>query len=184
KRRRPSVPANSSTSLRSRSFTTSPRLSASKSRSIFAWLMGCLKGDAGEDFKDRSCHLKISARGALFARIGGQLLVFDPGSEQRNHPVENPHLKADKAELALKEMSAVINSTFVECRHGTQFRANLLPEEFPQFFAQPVDGETLSRGEEKLHDRFGGDLPHPFSPWSNLAYGKEKTATSATGGFR
>jgi hypothetical protein len=42
KRNRPSAPANSSTSLRSRSFTTSPRLSASKSRSISAWLIGCL----------------------------------------------------------------------------------------------------------------------------------------------
>jgi hypothetical protein len=37
-------------------------------------------------------------------------------------------------------MSAVINS--VECRHGAQFRSNLLPEEFPQLFAQPVYGET------------------------------------------
>ena len=43
KRNRPSAPANSSTSLRSRSFTTSPRLSASKSWSISAWLIGCLK---------------------------------------------------------------------------------------------------------------------------------------------
>jgi hypothetical protein len=43
KRNRPSEPVNSSTSLRSRSFTTSPRLSASKSLSISAWLIGCLK---------------------------------------------------------------------------------------------------------------------------------------------
>jgi hypothetical protein len=39
----PSVPADSSTSLISRSFTTSPRLSAPKSRPISAWLIGCLK---------------------------------------------------------------------------------------------------------------------------------------------
>jgi hypothetical protein len=24
-----------------------------------------------------------------------------------------------------------------------------------------------------LHDRLGGDLPYPFSLWSNLAHGKE-----------
>ena len=60
---------------------------------------------------------------------------------------------------------------------------SLLPEEFPQFFAQPVYRETLSRREEELHDRLGGDLPHPFSLWSNLAHGKEKAATSATAGF-
>ena len=33
---------------------------------------------------------------------------------------------------------------------------------FPEFFAQPVDRETLSCREEELHDRLGGDLPHPF----------------------
>ena len=36
----------------------------------------------------------------------------------------------------------------VECRHGAQIGANLLPEEFPQLFAQPVYRETLSRREE------------------------------------
>jgi hypothetical protein len=41
KRRRPSLLANSSTSLRSRSVTTRPRLSASKRWSISAWLIGC-----------------------------------------------------------------------------------------------------------------------------------------------
>ena len=39
------------------------------------------KGDAGEHFKARRCHLKISARATLFAHIGGQRLVFDPGSQ-------------------------------------------------------------------------------------------------------
>jgi hypothetical protein len=34
--------------------------------------------------------------------------------------------------------------------------------------------ETLSCREEELNDRLGGDLPHPFSLWSNLAHGKEK----------
>lgn len=100
KRRRPSAPANSSTSFRSRSLTTSPRLSASKSRSISAdWLP---KGDAGEHFECRHCHLKISARATLFAHICGQGLVFDPGSQQRNHSVENPQLKAGKGELAVE----------------------------------------------------------------------------------
>ena len=69
----------------------------------------------------------------------------------------------------------------VERRHGAQFRANLLAEEFPQFFAQPVDCETLSRGEEELHDRLGGDLPHPICLWSKLAHGKEKGVTDGAG---
>ena len=43
---------------------------------------------------------------------------------------------------------------------------------FPEFLAQSVDRETLSCREEELHDRLGGDLPHPFSLLSNLAHGK------------
>jgi hypothetical protein len=35
----------------------------------------------------------------------------------------------------------------------------LLQEEFPQFFAQPVDRETLSRGEEELNDRLAAISP-------------------------
>ena len=60
------------------------------------------KGDAGEHFKARRCHVKISARATLFAHIGGQRLIFDPASEQRNHPVENAELKADRGELAVE----------------------------------------------------------------------------------
>ena len=60
------------------------------------------KGDAGEHFKGPCCQLKICARATLFAHIGGQRLIFDPASQQRNHPVENPKLKADKAELAVE----------------------------------------------------------------------------------
>jgi hypothetical protein len=71
-------------------------------------------------------------------------------------------------------MSTVINSTFVERRHGAQFMANLLTIKFSKLFAQPVYRETPSRGEEELHDHFRGDLPHPFSLWSNLAHRKEK----------
>ena len=60
------------------------------------------KGDAGEHFKCPCCQLKICARATLFAHIGGQRLIFDPASEQRNHPVENAELKADKGELAVE----------------------------------------------------------------------------------
>jgi hypothetical protein len=63
KRKRPSLPANSSTSLRSRSATTSPRLSASNRRSISAWL----KGDAGEHFKRSGRETRISTCSSLFA---------------------------------------------------------------------------------------------------------------------
>jgi hypothetical protein len=63
------------------------------------WL---LKGNAGEHFKGRRCHLKVCARTTLFAHIGGQRLVFDPGRQERNDPVGDAKLKADKAELAAK----------------------------------------------------------------------------------
>ena len=58
-----------------------------------------LKGDAGEHFERRRCHLKISARATLFAQICGQRLAVDLGSQNRNHPVDNSELKADKGEL-------------------------------------------------------------------------------------
>ena len=61
------------------------------------------EGDAGEHFKDSRCQLRICARATLFAHIGGQRLVFDPGGQQRNHPVENPQLKAGQGELAIEE---------------------------------------------------------------------------------
>jgi hypothetical protein len=40
-------------------------------------------------------------------------------------------------------MSAVINSTLLS-RHGAHFRANLLPEKFPQLFAQSVTVNSLT----------------------------------------
>ena len=63
-----------------------------------------------------------------------------------------------------------------------QFRADLLAEEFSELFAQSVDREALSRGEEELHDRFGGDLPYPLSLLLNLTHGKK--TMRAAGGFR
>ena len=60
------------------------------------------RGDASRYFKGPCCHLRICARATLFAHIGGQRLVFDPAGKQRNDPVENPQLKADKAELAVE----------------------------------------------------------------------------------
>jgi hypothetical protein len=50
-----------------------------------------------------------------------------------------------------------------------------VPEKFPQLFAQPVYRETLSRREEELNDRLGGDLSDLFPFWSNLAHGKKKS---------
>jgi hypothetical protein len=60
-----------------------------------------------------------------------------------------------------------------------KFRANLLPEKFAQLFAQPVYRESLSGREEELHDRLGGDLPHPLSLWSHLAHGKQRELVQA-----
>ena len=60
------------------------------------------KGDAREHFKGSCCQLKICARATLFAHIRSQRLIFDPGSQQGNYPVENPQLKADKGELAVE----------------------------------------------------------------------------------
>jgi hypothetical protein len=57
-----------------------------------------------------------------------------------------------------------------------QFRHHLLTEEFPKLFAQPVYSETLSRREEELNDRLGGDLPHPRNnscPPSYVGIGSE-----------
>ena len=71
-------------------------------------------------------------------------------------------------------MSAVINSTLLSAATARSSGSNLLPEEFPQLFAQPVYCETLSGGEEELNDRLGGDLAHPVCLWSNLAHGKKK----------
>ena len=59
------------------------------------------------------CHLKISARATLFAQICGQRLVVDLGSEERNHPVENPQLKAVKAELPVERNERGNNSTLL-----------------------------------------------------------------------
>jgi hypothetical protein len=59
------------------------------------------KGNAGEHFEGRRCEIKMPARATLFAQICGQRLVVDLGSEERNHPVENPQLKADKAKLTV-----------------------------------------------------------------------------------
>ena len=87
KRNRPSAPANSSTSLRSRSFTTSPRLSASKSWSISAWLIGCLKAMQASTSRVAGCQLKICARATLFAHIGGQRLVLDPVVSSETTPL-------------------------------------------------------------------------------------------------
>jgi hypothetical protein len=65
KRRRPSAPTNSSTSLRSRSVTTSPRLSASKRCSISDWLIGCLKtmqASTSSFALARVCSLKYATK--------------------------------------------------------------------------------------------------------------------------
>ena len=88
--------------------------------------------------------------------------------------VNDSELKADKGELLIAGKQRGYQLHVTERRHGAQFRANLLPEKFSQLFAQSVHREAFSRGEEELHDRLGGDLPHPSSLWSNLAHGKKK----------
>ena len=84
-------------SLKSRRFTTSPRLSASKRWSISAWLIGSPKGDAGQHLEGRK--IKTPASRALFAQLCGQCLVVDLCSEKRNHRINNPQLKTSKSQL-------------------------------------------------------------------------------------
>ena len=81
------------------------------------------KGDARQHFKGRRRHLKISARATLFAHICAQRLVFDPGSQQRNHPIENPQLKADKGELLIAGKQRGYQLHVTERRHGAVFGA-------------------------------------------------------------
>jgi hypothetical protein len=79
KRRRPSLLANSSTSLRSRSVTTRPRLSASKRWSISPWLIGCLKAMQASTSSvaivspefafARVCSLKYAAKALLWTSV-------------------------------------------------------------------------------------------------------------------
>jgi len=59
-------------------------------------------------------------------------------------------------------MSAVINSTLLSAATARSSAGTSCRKKFPQLFAQPVYRETLSRREEQLNDRLGGDLPHPF----------------------
>ena len=59
-------------------------------------------------------------------------LVFDLGSQQRNHPVENAQLKADNGDLPVERNEH--GMTPVERRPGAQFRANLLAGKVPAAF--------------------------------------------------
>jgi hypothetical protein len=76
-------------------------------------------------------------------------------------------------------MSTVINSTFVERRHGAQFMANLLTIKFSKLFAQPVYREALSGGEKELNDRLGRRSPPTLSAFGRAwLIGREKRATN------
>src|SRR4029077_21051070 len=110
------------------------------------------------------CSLKYSAMALLRTSVG----------RRETHSVNDAELKADKGELLIAAKQRGYQLHVTERRHGAQFRANLLPEKFSQLFAQSVHREAFSRGEEELHGRLGGDLPHPSSLWSNLAHGKKK----------
>jgi hypothetical protein len=69
----------------------------------------------------------------------------DLGSEKRNHPVDNSELKADKGELPVAGQQRGNEFHIAERCDGAQFRADLLPEEFPELLAQSVHREALSR---------------------------------------
>jgi hypothetical protein len=92
------------------------------------------KGDAREHFKARRCHLKISARAALFAQICGQGLVFDLASEERNHPVNDPQLETDRGELPAAGEERRDEFYVIERGHGSHFHADLLTIKFAQLF--------------------------------------------------
>jgi hypothetical protein len=79
-------------------------------------------------------------------------LVVGLCSQERNHPVKNPQLKADKA------------------------------EQFPKLFAQPVYCETLSGSEKELNDCLGGDPPTLSAFGRASLMGKKKSYESRTTG--
>jgi hypothetical protein len=108
-------------------------------------------------------------------KYSASALVVDLGSEKGNHPVDDSQLKADKGQLPVAGEKGGYQFHVTECRDGSRFGTDLLPEKLAQLLAQSIHRETLSRREEKLHDRLGGDLPHPFSLLSNLAHGKKKS---------
>src|SRR6478672_4076202 len=70
-------------------------------------------------------------------------------------------------------MSAVINSTLLSAATA-RTSARTSCRKNSRLFAQPVYREILSGREEELHDRLGGDLPHPLSLWSHLAHGNKR----------
>jgi len=104
-----------------------------------------LKGDAGEHFECRGRDARILAPKVLFTQIRSQCLVVDLRSEKRNHPVDNSELKADQGELPVAGQQRGYQFHVTQRRHGSRFRADLLPEEFPELLTQSVDREALSR---------------------------------------
>jgi hypothetical protein len=95
-------------------------------------------------------------------------------SEKGHHSIDNSQLKAHKGELTVAGQQRGNQLHVTERRHGPHFCADLLPEKFPELFAQSVHREALAGREEELHDRLGCDLPHLFSLLSNLTHGKRK----------
>jgi hypothetical protein len=142
-----------------------------------------LKGDAGENLEGCAREAGMLAREVLLTQVRSQRFVVDLGSEKGNYPVDDSQLKANQGELPVAGEKRAYQFHVTERRDGSRFGADLMPEKLAQLLAQSVHRETLSRREEELHDRLGGDLPHPFSLLSNLAH-QEKKATRAAGGCR
>jgi hypothetical protein len=95
------------------------------------------------------------------ALIGLQLRITSSTKNGRTYSAVGIRISVNNISMKAAACSPGISRSR---RHGAQFRTNLLPEEFSQLFAQPVDRETLSGSEEELHDRVGGDLPPPYLP--------------------
>ncbi len=81
-----------------------------------------------------------------------QLLAVDFDSQQRNHSVDNPELKADKPKLPVARKGAVINSTLLSADHGAQFCPQLLTGKIPAAFG--YDGVTLNQNRHQYRGTF------------------------------
>ena len=183
KRRGPSDPANSFTSLRSRSLTTRPRLSASKeviNLRLASWL---LKSDAREHFEGRRCEIKTPARNALLAQIYGQSPIVNLCRHERNHAVDNPQLKADKGQLSVAGKEGGYQLHVAKRRHGPHSARTSCRKNSRSFSRSPSTVKLLPIEKRNCTTALGAISP-PFQPLATvgMALGQNSDVTTEAAG--